>query len=74
MGDESADPTTEALLTNIGTGGSASLFYWKITLTDGSTLVFQGYVAEFKFGAEYNKAITFSGSIKIVGPITPTWS
>jgi Lambda phage tail tube protein, TTP len=69
-----ADPTTELLLTLIGTAGTASLYFWKITLTDGSILVFQGYVQDFKFGAEYNKAITFSGAIKIVGNITPTWS
>lgn len=68
-----ADPTTQALLTNIATSGSAALFFWKITLTNGSTLVFTGYVSDFKFGAEYNKAITFSGTIKIVGNVTATW-
>lgn len=68
-----ADPTTQALLTNIGTAGLASLFFWRITLTNGSTLTFQGYVSDFKFGAEYNKAMTFSGSIKIVGNITTAW-
>lgn len=68
-----ADPTTQALLTNIGTPGLSALFFWKISLTNGSTLVFQGYVSDFKFGAEYNKAITFSGSIKIVGNITTAW-
>jgi predicted secreted protein len=68
-----ADPTTQALLTNIATAGSAALFFWKITLTNGSTLIFQGYVQDFKFGAEYNKAITFSGAIKIVGNVAATW-
>ena len=68
-----ADVTTQALLTNIATAGSAALFYWKITLTNGSILIFQGYVQDFKFGAEYNKAITFSGAIKIVGNVTATW-
>jgi predicted secreted protein len=68
------DPTTQSLLTNIGTSGSSALFDWKITTTDGSIFTFQGYVGEFKFGAEYNKAITFSGSIKVVGAITATWS
>lgn len=68
-----ADPTTQAILTNIGTAGSAALFFWKITLTNGSVLVFQGYGQDFKFGAEYNKAITFSGAIKIVGNVTATW-
>lgn len=69
-----ADPTAESLLANIAIAGSAALYYWKITLTDTSTLIFQGYVQEFKFGAEYNKAITFSGAIKIVGSITTSWS
>jgi predicted secreted protein len=68
-----ADPTTQSLLANIALAGSAALYFWKITLTNGSTLVFQGYVQDFKFGAEYNKAITFSGGIKIVGNITATW-
>jgi hypothetical protein len=68
-----ADPTTQGLLTNLATAGSASLNFWKITLTNGSVLVFQGYVQDFKFGAEYNKAITFSGTIKIVGNVTATW-
>jgi predicted secreted protein len=68
------DVTTQALLTNIATAGSAALFFWKITTTDGSTFVFNAYVASFKFGAEYNKAITFSGSLKVVGAVTATWS
>jgi hypothetical protein len=68
-----SDPTTQALLTNLATAGSAALNFWKISLTNGSVLVFQGYVQDFKFGAEYNKAITFTGAIKIVGNITPTW-
>lgn len=68
-----ADPTTQSLLSNIALAGANALYYWKITLTNGSTLVFQGYVQDFKFGAEYNKAITFSGGIKIVGNITATW-
>lgn len=68
-----ADAQTQGLLTNLATAGSAALNYWKISLTNGSILVFQGYVQDFKFGAEYNKAITFSGTLKIVGNITATW-
>lgn len=68
------DTVTQSLLTNIATSGSNALFYWKITTTDGSTFVFTAYVSDFKLGAEYNKAITFSGSLKIVGNITATWS
>lgn len=68
------DTVTQQLLTNISTAGSNALFFWKITTTDGSTFVFTAYVSDFKFGADYNKAITFSGSLKIVGNITATWS
>lgn len=68
-----SDPTTQSLLTNLATAGQAALFFWKLTLTNGSTLIFQGYVQDFKFGVEYNKAITFSGAIKIVGNVTAAW-
>ena len=68
-----SDPQTQALLSNLALAGSAALNFWKITLTNGSILIFKGYVSDFKFGAEYNKAITFSGTIKIVGNVTPTW-
>jgi hypothetical protein len=68
-----SDPTTQALLANIALAGANALYFWKITLTNGSILIFQGYVQDFKFGAEYNKAITFSGAIKIVGNISATW-
>jgi tail tube protein len=68
-----ADPTTQALLANLQTAGQSALFFWQIVLTNGSTLKFQGYVSDYKENVEYNKAITFSGAIKIVGPITATW-
>lgn len=68
-----ADTTMQGLLVNLATSGSAADNFWKITLTNGSVLTFQGYVQDFKFGAEYNKAITFSGAIKIVGNITTAW-
>lgn len=68
------DVPTQGLLTNLAAAGSAALYFWKITTTDGSTFVFTAYVASFKTGAEYNKAITFSGSLKIVGNVTTTWS
>lgn len=69
-----ADTTTQALFQNLELAGQNALYYWKVTLTDGSTLVFQGYVESFQVKDAYNKAITFSSGIKIVGPITPTWS
>lgn len=68
-----SDPTSQGLLTNLSTAGSAALNYWKLTLTNGSTLTFQGYVQDFKLGVEYQKAITFSSAIKIVGNITAAW-
>jgi predicted secreted protein len=67
------DSSMQSLLTNLATAGSAALVYWKITLTDGSTLVFAAFVSDFSFGVEYNKAITFSAKLKIVGDITPVW-
>ena len=68
-----ADPTLQALLSNLALAGAAALNYWQITLTNGSVIVFQAYVQEFKFGAEYNKAITFTGALKIVGNVAATW-
>ena len=68
---------TEAqlLLTNLYAAGQNATNYWQITLTDGSIFVFLGFVSDLKpFGVEYNKAIPFSGSIRITGVITPTWS
>lgn len=69
-----ADPTQEALLTNLQNSPTNSLFYWKITDTFGDTFVFQGYVAEFSPEISFDKAITGKGSIKISGPMTVTWS
>lgn len=70
-----ADPTFQALFTNLLAAGSAATNYWQITLTDGSVLVFQGFVTDFKpADVEYNKAIPFSGTIKITSTVTPTWS
>lgn len=70
-----ADPTYEGLLTQLATSGSGALDYWQITLTDGSTIVFQGYVQDFTPAqVEYNKALAFKASIKIVGNLTTTWS
>lgn len=69
-----ADPTFQSFLTNLQLNGQSALYYWKITLTDGSVLVFNGYASDFKFDVAYDKAITGSGGIKIVGPITATWA
>lgn len=68
-----ADPTTQALLANLQLAGQTALYFWKISLTNGSVLVFQGYASDFKIDVSYDKAIIGSGGIKIVGPVTPTW-
>jgi hypothetical protein len=68
-----SDPSMQGLLTNLQLGGQSALYFWKITLTSGSTLVFQGYASDFKIDVAYDKAIVGNGSIKLVGPITATW-
>jgi len=67
------DSSQQNLLTNIQTAGSAALEYWRVKLAEGSTLDFQGYVGDYAPGIEYNKAVTFTGKIKITGGITATW-
>jgi hypothetical protein len=50
-----------------------TLSNWLITLTDGTTYAFAGYVTEFVPAAvDYSKAITFSGKITITGAVTIT--
>ena len=67
------DTSQQNLLTNIQTAGAAALEYWRVKLAEGSTLDFQGYVADYAPTVEYNKAVFFSGKIKITGGITATW-
>jgi hypothetical protein len=68
-----SDPTTQAILTNLQLNGQSALYFWKVTLTNGSILIFQGYASDFKIDVAHDKAIVGSGGIKIVGPIVPTW-
>lgn len=68
------DTQQQDLLINLAAAGSAALYYWKITTTDGSTFTFQAYVSEYTNAVEYNKAITFTGKLKLVGPVTAIWS
>lgn len=69
-----ADPSTQGLLTQLQAAGSASQYYWKITLPNGSVIAFQGFVSGLNLvNVDYSKALTFSGKIMIVGPIVPTW-
>jgi hypothetical protein len=69
-----ADPTQQALLTNLQNSAANSIFYWKITDTYGDTFVFLGYIASFDIDISFDKAITGKGSIKISGPVTVVWS
>jgi len=69
-----ADPTQEALLTNLQNSATNSFFYWKITDTFGDVFVFNGYIAEFSPDISFDKAIVGKGSIKVSGPMTVTWS
>jgi hypothetical protein len=69
-----ADPTTEHLLSSLQASPTSSFEYWKLTTTDGSTFVFQGYSATFDVDVTFDKAITGKGSVKISGPVTVTWS
>lgn len=68
------DVEQQDLLTNLAISGSNSLWFWKITTTDGSTFTFQAYVAEYTFDVQYNKAITYTGKLKLVGPVNAVWS
>lgn len=69
-----ADPSTQALATNQAAAPSAALNFWKIILSNGtSNILFEGYVEQFGLKNEYNKAVPFTGSIKIVGPVTYNW-
>lgn len=71
---KTTDASQQALLTNIQTAGAAALEYWRVLIFGGSTLDFQGYVADYTPKVEYNKAVTFGGKIKITGGITATWA
>lgn len=68
------DVQQQDLMINLSTAGSAALYMWKITTTDGSIFTFQGYVSEYTFDVQYNKAITFTGKIRLVGNVTANWS
>jgi hypothetical protein len=63
-----------SLWTSLQTAGSAALETFIVTLTDGSTLTFDAYVSQFSLGAEYNKVIAFTASLKIVGNVAAVWA
>jgi hypothetical protein len=69
-----ADPSTQSLQVNQAAAPANALNYWKIVLSNGtSNIVFQAYVEEFTLQNEFNKAVPFTGGLKIVGPITFNW-
>jgi hypothetical protein len=69
-----ADPTQEHLLSSLQGAPASTFEYWRLTTTDGSTFVFQGYEASFDIDVTFDKAITGKGSIRVSGPMTVTWS
>jgi len=72
--DPSNPAGVQGLLTQLQTSGATSLYYWQITLTNGSVLTFQGYVSELMpVSVEYSKALVYSGKIMIVGAVTAAW-
>jgi hypothetical protein len=68
-----ADPAVMTLWDSLKRAGNAALETFRVTFTDGSTLDFQAYVAQFSTGAEYNKVLAFTSSLKIVGDIVASW-
>ena len=69
-----ADPTIEHLLTNLQGSAASSFEYWRLTTTDGSTFVFQGYVSQFDIDVSFDKAIVGKGAVRVSGPMTVVWS
>lgn len=69
-----ADPTTQSLLSNLQASPSSSFDYWRLTTTDGTTFIFQGYSASFDIDVTFDKAITGKGSVRVSGPMTVSWS
>lgn len=62
--------STQATLAQLH--GQMQLGYFKVTLTDGTVWNFSAYVAEFTpWEVTYNKAIPFSGKLRVVGGMTP---
>jgi hypothetical protein len=65
-----AGDSTQATLAQLH--GQMALGYFKGVLSDGTTWAFSAYVSEFKpWEVTYNKAIVFSGKLRVVGGITP---
>jgi hypothetical protein len=52
--------------------GQTELGYFKAVLTDSTTWLFQAFVSEYKpWDVTYNKAIAFSGKLRVAGGMTP---
>ncbi len=68
------DPSQQAVAANIQASPTTSLDYWRLTTSDGTTFIFQGYVAGDDIEVNFDKAIVGKASIKVSGPINITWS
>lgn len=68
------DPTQQAVAANLQASPTTSLDYWKLTTSDGTTFIFQGYIASEEFDVNYDKAIVGKASIRVSGPVAITWS
>ncbi len=69
-----ADPTQEAVAANLQASPTTALNYWRLTTQDGSTFIFQGFISGDEFDVKFDKAVLAKGSIRVSGPVTPTWS
>jgi hypothetical protein len=69
-----ADPTQQNVAANLQAGPTTALNYWRLTTNDGTTFVFQGFIAGDDIEVNYDKAIVGKASIRVSGPITITWS
>ena len=65
-----ADATTNDLATRLQ---NFTLTHFKVTLTDGTTITFDGFVTDHvPVSVDYAKALTFSGKVQITSGVTIT--
>lgn len=60
-----------ALAQDAGTRSDA-IKWWKVTLPDGSTAVFQGFITANNLPAEQEDALVSEGELQVTGPMTFT--
>lgn len=68
------DPTQQAVAANLQASPTTALNYWRLTTQDGTTFVFQGFIAGDELDLNYDKAVVGKASIRVSGPMTITWS